>query len=307
MDKTEMILIITGGLLLILAAALLVRLYQYRKQMRLFTEMVEKRKETDMKSPVTVEYFQRDIVNLAMSLNEYTDMVKEQIIGLQNDRKRLDNAIAGISHDFRTPLTAAKGYLQMIEKSGGLSDENTEYLNIVIGKVDYLKKLSDAFFEVAAFIADEDKSQYEISALPFGRLLSEQILSQYDWIEKRGIKVNFDIEEKDVCINGNTGCINRILENLFSNACKYTVSDLSVVLKSDDDSLYFEMSNDMEPDENLDVNMIFEPFYRESARHSDGTGLGLYVVKNIADKFDYKLDVSYNEDRFIISIRMAAA
>lgn len=302
MSKLEIILIITGGLLLIIAAALLVRLYQYKRQMRLFTEMVKRRKAIDVNSPVTVEYFHKDVIGLAMALNEYTDLVKTQVIGLEHDRKQLRNVVAGISHDFRTPLTAAKGYLQIIDKSQILKEDDEEYLNIVIAKIDYLKKLSDTFFEVAALEADTDREQVFIEDVPFNKLLSEQILSQYEWISSRNIEVSFDIEEKDIFIPGTRQNVNRILENLFSNACKYTVSQLSVILRQNDDGIYFEMANDMEPDENLDINMVFTPFYRESARHSEGTGLGLYVVKTIADKFDYKVYAEKNENIFKICI-----
>ena len=56
---------------------------------------------------------------------------------------RFDTVISGISHDFRTPLTASLGYLQMIEKTGELSPQNAKYLAVAIQKNQYLKELSD--------------------------------------------------------------------------------------------------------------------------------------------------------------------
>ena len=61
----------------------------------------------------------------------------------------MKNVIAGISHDFRTPLTAVKGYLQLMKKGGRIDDRDMEYLDIAIAKTEYLRVLSDAFFEVS--------------------------------------------------------------------------------------------------------------------------------------------------------------
>lgn len=96
-----------------------------------------------------MEYFDRDIVALAKALNDYSDQIKERNRALEQDRTRLKNVIAGISHDFRTPLTAVKGYLQLMKKGGRIDDRDMEYLDIAIAKTEYLRVLSDAFFEVS--------------------------------------------------------------------------------------------------------------------------------------------------------------
>lgn len=165
-----------------MAAVLLVRLYQYKRQLRSFTKRINERKSANMNQPVTVEYFDKDILTLADALNEYTDMVKKQMLDLEQDRRQLKNVIAGISHDFRTPLTAAKGYMQMIDKNGVLDEKNQEYLTIAMDKTEYLKTLSDAFFEVSAIEANTE--QVVMEPVHMTNFLSEQIMSQYDWIKK---------------------------------------------------------------------------------------------------------------------------
>ncbi len=300
MHNQEMILIIAGGLLLMLAAVLLVRLYQYKRQLRSFIKRINERKSANMNQPVTVEYFDKDILALADALNEYTDMVKKQMLNLEQDRRQLKNVIAGISHDFRTPLTAAKGYMQMIDKNGVLDERNQEYLAIAMDKTEYLKTLSDAFFEVSAIEANTE--QVIMEPVHMTNFLSEQIMSQYDWIKESGLDAVFHVPEQDIVVISNMQFLGRIFENLFSNARKYAVSKLSLTMKVEEKRVMISMKNDMMHSDDFDAQRVFEAFYREASRHSEGTGLGLYVVKCLADKLGHKVWAESDGEMFEIYI-----
>ncbi len=287
MNNQEIIFVIAGGLLLILAAVLLVRLNQYKRQIRSFTKRINERKSADMNQPVTVDYFDKDVLALADALNEYTDMVKKQILSLEKDRRQIKNVIAGISHDFRTPLTAAKGYMQMIDKNGVLDEKNQEYLDIAMDKMEYLKTLSDAFFEVSAIEANTE--QVIMEPVHLTNFMSEQIMSQYDWINESGLDADFYIPEQDIIVISNMQFLGRIFENLFSNARKYAVSKFSLNMKVEERQVMISMKNDMLHSDDFDTQKVFEAFYREASRHNEGTGLGLYVVKCLSDKLGHKV------------------
>lgn len=290
------------GILAAAAVMLALRIYQYKRQIRSFAKTVMKRIHVDWNQPVCVDYFDKDIVELAEVLNLYTDRHKELEKQYEWDKKQLKNVIAGISHDFRTPLTAAKGYLQMLEKSADLDGKEKEYLDIAIEKLSYLKQLSDDFFELSSLEAKEEHAEF--SVLNVGNFLSECILRQYQWIEEQGIRTDFQLPESDVFVETNEHDLMRMMENLFSNVRKYVKSYVGVKAFCENDTFVILVENDLEGMEMPDSERIFEAFYRDSARSNEGSGLGLYVVACLAKRLGIEADAECVKGIFRIRLRI---
>lgn len=295
-------LLIISGLLLLLAAVLFVRILQYKRQMRIFAEKLNRRLKEEVDQSIHVEYFDKDILALANALNHYSDNIREKNLELERDRTRLKNVIAGISHDFRTPLTSAKGYLQLMKKSGNISGKDAEYLDIALSKTDYLRVLSDAFFEVSS--ADAKDDEIEIAEFDVTRLLTSLCLEQYEWIRESGIKVSFDIPETELMVKSNETMLGRIFSNFFSNARKYASTFLNVRLMETDRGIIVEFENDAEQIEDVDVSLVFDAFYRGASRSKEGAGLGLYIVKSLADKLGHEVDARVSDSRFVIRLTL---
>lgn len=295
----ETILSIVICILCVIILGLYLRLYQYRKQVRQFAKRTRKRSEKDRSQPVTVDIFQPDFVELANALNAYNDQQKELEMELARDRERLNYVIAGISHDFRTPLTAAIGYMQMVDKSGDLQEMSQEYLDIALERTRFLKELSDAFFELSTLEANQEKVQ--LTTVNLQKLLQEILLEQFEWISKGGYHTDFQIPEQDIFILGDEQYMKRILDNLFSNMQKYAVSDIRISLSYQAGRVVLEVENDIKENE-IDCARVFEPFYRGESRSKSGSGLGLYVVKCLAEKMDMQVMAKIEEENFCVSI-----
>lgn len=297
----EIILIILCICLLILFVFTLSKLIITKQQIRDFTEQTKALINDDYTKPVTLENFDDDIVELANALNNHINFQKQIYEKyLESDRK-LKEIISGISHDFRTPLTAANGYLQMIEKSKQLSGVEHEYLEIAIQKTNYLKTLSDDFFELTVIESNKDTPKLE--AVNITQLMTECILGQYYNIEAEGLNVDFDIPKKPIMIVGNCHILNRIFENLLSNAIKYAKSTLSAKITEENGFARIFVSNDIKDKNSIDISSIFNPFYRGDTRTKEGSGIGLYVVKNLSNKLgiDVKADID-EYDYFTITL-----
>ena len=167
----------------------LLHLKMFQRQIRCFTKMTQERISEEMNHPVTVDLFSKEFVELANELNAYTDEQKQISKALREDRQRLKNVVACISHDFRTPLTASLGYLQLLEKSENLTEEERAYLQIVISKNRYLQELSDDFFELALL---DSKESNERNTVNLKVLIENVTLEQYDAIT--GLNLDFQME-----------------------------------------------------------------------------------------------------------------
>lgn len=296
----ETILIIVICILCVIILRLCLRLYQYRKQVRQFAKRTRQRSEKDRSQPVTVDIFQRDFVELANALNAYTDQQRELEMELARDRERLNYVIAGISHDFRTPLTAAIGYMQMVDKSGDLQEKSQEYLDVALERTRFLKELSDAFFELSTLEANQEEVQ--LTTVNLQKLLQEVMLEQFEWISKGGYHTDFQIPEQDIFILGDEQYMKRILDNLFSNMQKYAVSDIRISLFHQDGRVVLEVENDIKENE-IDCARVFEPFYRGESRSKSGSGLGLYVVKCLSEKMNMQVMARLEKQRFCVLIK----
>lgn len=293
---------------------LAVRLHQYKRQIKIFAEKTGARVEFDMNAPVSVDYFSKEITDLANALNAYTDKAKKYNLDLVKEQQRLKNVMAGISHDFRTPLTAARGYLQLLDKKGAIGTDERKYYNIIIEKMDYLAMLSDAFFSVSKIEAGGE--DIELHRVNITNLLTETLLGQYPWIEENGIRLTADIPEQDIYVMSNEDCLMRIFNNIFSNARKYAETSLSISLKqadpedknntSDKNNKYnknnyiLTFENDMELRDEVYSGRVLEAFYRGSSRTSEGSGLGLYIVDQLATRMNHKVEVEINKNIFKI-------
>ena len=290
-------------ILFAVSAVLAVKLLRQRRQLRLFMQQLKEIREEKQNRLIRIDQFDKDTVELAKELQAYVEEEQALLKIAGEERQAVQTMVAGISHDFRTPLTAAGGYMQMIEQDKGLSESSREYLEKAIVKTTYLKELSDEFFALSLV---ESKGKEEAVKLSVKKLLEEVTLSQYEWIEAAGIEFSADITDDSCEIFASEVDVLRMLENLYSNARKYTKSRIHVrLVKTDDKGFELGMSNDSDRLGAADIEDIFKPFHRSSTGDTPGSGLGLYVVKRIVEKYDGSIKAELNKDGdFAIKINL---
>ena len=286
--------------LFVFFAVVLRKLISLKRNIRHFSQELERHKDTSYRQPIKITDFDKDLVALAVKVNEHVDIQHRLSEEYEQSKRQLDTVISGISHDFRTPLTASLGYLQMIEKTRELSPKNVKYLAIAVQKNQYLKDLSDEFFELAKLETNQDELRLE--AINLSNLLTERLLEQHGWIEERKICTEFDIQD-GIVMQTDLFLFERILSNLLSNAKKCAGNNFSVSLRENGKSVLLCVSNSLRSAEAVDVDRVFEPFYRMDARTAGGSGLGLYVVKLCCNKLGWNIKAELKEDN-IFSVKI---
>lgn len=290
------------SILLIACAVLLWLLAGKARQNRRFAEELRALRTRHYISPLRVERFSRDVVELACEINEMLAVQKRLEAEYVRSEEKLKRMIAGISHDFRTPLTAIQGYLQLLERSGHLSAADQESLMTALERCRYLVQLSEDFFALSRLQAEEHERINGRENLT--ELLIQCCMAQYDQMEQRGLKFLPDIPEKPLYASGEAHSMERVLQNLFANACRYARTTVKVSLTATSQHLTLHFENDVADTEleEGECQQVFEPFYRGAVRHGSGSGLGLYTVKSLTERMGGKVCARMSGDCFHVEV-----
>lgn len=286
-------MIVISVILLFAVIVVFVRYIRLKRQLKSFTKQLREIRNEDQNRLISVDSFDKDYVNLANELNLYVHKEQTIIKNVENDRQHMKMLVAGISHDFRTPLTSATGYMQMVRRAEHISGKDAEYLDIAIDKTKHLKELSDEFFALSLL---DVRREEDMETLSFKAVLENVTLGQYDWINQRGLDFSADIADESCMVKAVEVDLVRLLENLYSNARKYAVSRLHVALKVTESGLWLCMENDTDGAMGTDIDNIFEPFEHKGEWGTAGSGLGLYVAKRIVEHYGGDIKAVFKED-----------
>lgn len=223
---------------------------------------------------------------LAAAINQMADEVEASIDSLKATDKLRRELITNVGHDLRTPLAAVLGYNEQAERYLQKEDMPAakEALDVAQQQGNYLKQLVNDLFELSRFISGPPALRQE--PVPVGELLHEVVQSHRTDIESKGIQFHFNSSDKLPIIPGDGLRLMRVLNNLLSNAKRYTPTGEHIWLKAnaDDDTVTIQVRDSGEGMSKEEQENIFERYYRGSdarTRQDNHTGLGLAISRAI--------------------------
>ncbi|MGG7143011.1 sensor histidine kinase [Clostridium nigeriense] len=231
-----------------------------------------------------------EIKNLAENINTMAAEIQSRIEAERRSEKTKSELITNVSHDLRTPLTSVMGYIGLI-KEGKYEDEvmMREYLNIAFNKSNQLKELIEDLFEYTklnnqGIVLEKNK----VNIVEFLSQIIEEYIPMFEENEIEVVKENVD--EKQI-VEIDAGKMVRVIENLFSNAIKYSYKPgkVTVATYKHDGYVNIVIKNKGDNIPKEKVERLFDRFYRvDEARNSNvkGSGLGLAISKNIVKLHD---------------------
>lgn len=274
-------------ILLLLCAVLLLYSFFIKREMKSFRRELLLTREKNYNRQLRVSLFDRDLTKLAVEMNRNLDYQKQLKLQAEQTEERLKQSVSDIAHDLRTPLTVIKGNLQMMDRDGSMSETEKGYLSICQDKTETLKNMVDDFFELS--VLESDGVPVALSDVDVTRLLEQFIVDHEAVIRAHHLVPDIKLPEKSVIVSVNEQMFSRMLSNLLNNVIKYAEGSfrlsMEVMEANEKEVCRIAFSNGLQPGTNPDVEHLFERTYRgNQAGQGSGAGLGLYIVKLLADR-----------------------
>lgn len=248
----------------------------------------------------TIEIKGKDeLAELCESINNMSLELREKIDNEKVIEKNKNELITNVSHDLRTPLTSIIGYVDLLKKNGFKDKKKFDsYIGVIDERTKSLNKLINELFEFTKLNSHDIKLNY--SNVEIGSLI-EQLVGEYIPIfNKEGLEIYKDIVDKDIFINVDIEKIVRVLENLLTNAKKYSIKNTKVLVRmlEENDYVVISVANRAENISRGDLYNIFERFYKvdKSRKEQDSTGLGLSIVKRIVELHNGDIKIDLKDD-----------
>lgn len=257
------------------AAGMVVAMLVYRKELRRMARVL---RERDLRSNarLTVEAPGRAWTELAHAVNGQLDAAQEERLDNQRRQQEFQRDLASLSHDVRTPLMGAKGYLRLAR------DEEDEVgrmrrLEAAEARLDDMGTLLDQLFSYA----QANDPGLELDARPVAVLptLAGVLVGHYPAFDQRGWAPQVHFEDEALTVEADAEALTRIFENVVGNALRHGTSPLVVEQRG----RTVTFSNEVANPTSIDPSLLFERFYRaDASRSTAGSGLGLAVAASLA-------------------------
>lgn len=292
-------LTIVVGILSLLIILLLAYIIFLQLQLRNINRQLTKRLVEYTRQPISLELINKELNTLAVNINKC--LKAEEILRLDSIReeKRFKEMIANISHDLRTPLTAIKGYQQLMEKDK-LTDNQRGKLQIAQKHANELERLIEHFFEYSCVISGE--TRLNIECINLTNFVTERFAESVTVFEEKNLSVRFE-GSVPVYALVDEGITTRIIQNLIRNCAAYSNGDITVRIMAEKYAI-ISFENPVKNPSEIDVNRLFDRFYTGDKARSNSTGLGLSIVRLLTEQMGGSIGASLKDDMLEICVEL---
>lgn len=283
------------GIFAVVIIALIAKIHMLRKSAKEIEDAFADRFITETNALIDISSNDRYMRDLANSINKQLRILRKERHRFQQGDLELKNAITNISHDLRTPLTAACAYLDLLEQED-TSEKVRHYLVQIQSRTEVLKNLTEELFRYSVVTSSRELNMECVNVV---NILEESLLSFYGMMQEKGIRPQIDLPETPVWRELDISALSRIFSNIISNALKYTDGDLSVCMNKDGRIIFSNMAESLNP---LIVGKLFDRFYTvEASRNS--TGLGLSIAKLLTERMGGQIKADYSDKKLSITVQ----
>lgn len=241
-------------------------------------------------------------------LADTMDFMAQSLKDQDEDQRKL---ISNISHDFRSPLTSIKGYIEAMLDGTIPFEMQEKYLNIVLRETERLTKLTSGLLALNSIDPKQNrlsKSRFDINAV-----IKNTVAAFEGTCTSKRIFVELLFTDWESYVYADMGKIQQVLYNLIDNAIKFSQPDSVITIETTTkyEKIFISVRDTGIGIPKDSLNKIWERFYKSDAsrgKDKSGTGLGLAIVKEILQLHNENINVISTEGvgtEFIFSLNRA--
>lgn len=202
---------------------------------------------------------------------------------IHNDSK----VISIVTHDLKTPVTAARGFLDLVQNVGPLSDGQKKWMTRAFMSLDRMEQLITMLSDWSHL---EEGRPPEMTQVDLTAMIHSAVEMQNGMATQRNIDIHLELGDEPVTLRADEHLMGHVVTNLLSNAIKYNRDDGDVWVRMNVENglVSVEIEDTGIGIAKKDQAKVFERFYRASRKGTDGrriegTGLGLAIAKTVVE------------------------
>ena len=245
------------------------------------------------------------VTDLADAVNAELDRGAQAHVEALRHQQEFQRDLSALSHDIRTPLMGAKGYLQLARDEAD-PDQRERHLDAAAARIDATTELLDQLFAYTKSTDPDLALTVEPVALkPF---VEEILLGQYPAFEGLGWEPQVVFEDDALTVDADRDALARVLTNLVVNALRHGSAAPRISAEREGDRVLLIVSNAVANPGSIDAARLFDRFYQADAtRAAAGSGLGLAICANLARAMGMDIAAEVKGDVLAIALTMCAS
>lgn len=301
------------ALLFIIVIVMVFRQHARNRQLAYIHEKLNSIMDKDTYERLLVFNSDAQIGQLLIDMNRLLDHAHRAGARFANQEIEIRRMLSNISHDLKTPLTVVLGYSETLLHSRQLEvKEREEMTSKIHDKAQEVLRLVHSFFDLTKLEAGD--TEMVLSRVNASELCRLKLLSFYDMLASLGMDLELSMPDEDLYVRGNAEALERVLDNLITNAMKYGIDGrmLGLTLEpTDDRKVMIHVWDKGKGIPEKEHHRVFERMYTlEDSRNRlyQGSGLGLTITKRLVEHMGGHIvlrSVPYERTVFTISLASA--
>jgi len=292
------------GLIIFNSLALVYALLYISDVVRL-AKVAEEIRSGNYKTVINTKNYIKPLRQFACDLSACRDGIENAINEAIKGEHLKTELITNVSHDLKTPLTSIINYVSLLKMGNIEGEEERKYIEILDEKSKKLKRLIEDLTEASK--ANSGNIKMNVAQVNLNEMALQAVGENSDVLENAGLDVILTEKDKEIIVSADSQHTFRIIDNLFSNAKKYSLTGTRVYVDVYKENGYgvFEMKNISREKLNIDPDELTERFVRgDNSRTTDGSGLGLSIARSFAELQNGIFNIEIDGDMFKAVVKL---